>query len=328
MNDLNKLTQKLKRVESKYKLETPSDLVNQYTEDKLYAKENPLLFGIPKIDEILDGDLRGKVIAILGLAGSKKSLIAAQCCNVNASVHQSRAVASNMEMDNTNFLGRLIDYALDPYSSMDSSIKESASKYHKRTLTRDNQTAQNEFLKEKLNKFYGDNLVVNGTCGMTIADYRLLLDACIEQYGSVDVLMVDGMSATGEDGSETERYSKVSMGLKSLAKEYKILITVICHLSKTAGGQAITEYTRDSRQWVRGSQKIIDDLDICICMSQIQDDATEDPRKDKGYIFMHDKRGTGAIVRVIYDFFALNLLMQESTDEPSMYDTEEKKSKY
>ena len=117
-------------------------------------------------------------------------------------------------MDNTNFLGRLIDYALDPYSSMDSSIKESASKYHKRTLTRDNQTAQNQFLKEKSNKFYGDNLVVNGTCGMTIADYRKLLDACIEQYGAVDVLMVDGMSATGEDGSETERYSKVSMGLK------------------------------------------------------------------------------------------------------------------
>ena len=326
--DLDALKNKLTGIDNKFKLETPADLVSQYTEDKLYAKENPLLFGIPKIDDVLDGDLRGKVIAILGLAGSKKSLIAAQCCNVNASVHQSRAVASNMEMDNTNFLGRLIDYALDPYASMDSSVKESASKYHKRTLTRDNQSAQNEFLKEKLNKFYGDNLVVNGTCGMTIKDYRRLLDACIEKYGSVDVLMVDGMSATGEDGSETERYSKVSMGLKSLAKEYKILITVICHLSKTAGGQAITEYTRDSRQWVRGSQKIIDDLDICICMSQIQDELTEDPRKDKGYIFMHDKRGTGAIVRVIYDFFPLNLLMQESTDEPSIYDEEKKKNKY
>jgi len=318
--DLSKLNSKL----DKFRLETPSDLVDQYTEDKLYAKENPLLFGLPKIDQPLDGDLRGKVIAILGLAGSKKSLMAAQCCNINASVHQARGVASNMEMDNTNFLGRLIDYALEPYQSMDATVKESASRYHKRTLTRGNQEAQNKFLKEKLSQFYGDNLVVNGTCGMTIADYRVLLDACIEQYGSVDILMVDGMSATGEDGSETERYSKVSMGLKSLAKEYKILITVICHLSKTAGGQAITEYTRDSRQWVRGSQKIIDDLDICICMSQIEDLGTGDPRKDKGYVFMHDKRGTGEIVRVIYDFFPLNLQLSESTDEPSMYDEEEK----
>ena len=318
--DLSKLNSKLDR----FKLETPSELVDNYTEDKLYAKENPLLFGLPKIDESLDGDLRCKVIAILGLAGSKKSLMAAQCCNINASVHQARGVASNMEMDNTNFLGRLIDYALEPYQSMDATVKESASKYHKRTLTRENQEAQNEFLKEKLNKFYGDNLVVNGTGGMTIDDYRQLLDACIEQYGSVDILMVDGMSATGGDGSETERYSRVSLGLKDLAKEYKILITVICHLSKTAGGQAITEYTRDSRQWVRGSQKIIDNLDICICMSQVEDLETGDPRRDKGYVFMHNKRGDGSIVRVIYDFFPLNLQLSESTDDPSMYDTEEK----
>ena len=319
---LESLKNKLVGIDKRFSLETPSDLVGQYTEDKLYAKENPLLFGIPKIDKVLDGDLRSKVIAIVGLAGSKKSLMAAQCCNVNASVHQARGVASNMEMDNTNFLGRLIDYALPSYSSMDSSVKESASRYHKRTLTRENQQEQNKFLKDKLQQFYGDNLVVNGTGGMTLSDYRRLLDVCIEKYGSVDILMVDGMSATGGEGSETEIYSKNSLGLKDIAKEYKILITVICHLSKTAGGQAITPYTRDSRQWVRGSQKIIDNLDICICMSQIEDDMTGDPRKDKGYIFMHDKRGTGDIVRVIYDFFPLNLQLEESTDEPEMYDNE------
>ena len=59
-------------------------------------------------------------------------------------------------------------------------------------------------------------------------------------------------------------------------------------------------------------------------MSQIEDLGTGDPRKDKGYVFMHDKRGTGEIVRVIYDFFPLNLQLSESTDEPSMYDEEEK----
>lgn len=328
MSGTDGLKQQLKGINERFKLETPSDLVPQYTEDKLYAKENPLLFGIPKIDEVLDGDLRGKVIAVLGLAGAKKSLIAAQCCNVNASKYQARAVASNMEMDNTNFLGRLIDYALDPYENKAGDYKESASRYHKRTLTRPNQQAQNDFLIEKLDKFYGNNLVVNGTCGMTINDYRQLLDACLEKYGKVDILMVDGMSATGEDGSETDRYSKVSMGLKSIAKEYKILITVICHLSKTSGGQAISEYTRDSRAWVRGSQKIIDDLDICICMSQIKDDVTEEPRHDKGYIFMHDKRGTGKRVKVVYDFLHLNLLLVESPDDPSQYDEESKDKKY
>lgn len=326
--ELNNLKNKLNSIESRFKLETPSDLVPQYTEDKLYAKENPLLFGIPKIDEVLDGDLRGKVIAILGLAGSKKSLMGVQSSNVNAEKYQSRSVVNNAEMDNTNFLSRLIDYALKPYQSMDASVKESASRYHKRTLDRKNQQAQNEFLREKLDKFYGDNLVVNGTCGMSGNDYRQLLDACIEKYGSVDQLLVDGMSMTGEDGAETERYSKMSNLLKQIAKEYKILIIVICHLSKSAGGQTVTPYTRDTRQWVRGSQKIIDDLDICICMSQIEDNVTGDPRKDKGYIFMHDKRGTGEIVRVVYDFFYLNLLLQESTDDPSQYDEEQQQKKY
>ena len=128
---LEKLKQKATQIDKRYKLETPSELVPNYTEDKLYSKEHPLCFGIDDIDKQLDGDLRGKVIAILGKAGSKKSLIAAQCCNVNAQKYQARGVASNMEMDNTNFLGRLIDYAIDPYESLNGTGKINASKHLK-----------------------------------------------------------------------------------------------------------------------------------------------------------------------------------------------------
>jgi hypothetical protein len=129
--------------------------------------------------------------------------------------------------------------------------------------------------------------------------------------------MVDGMSMTGESGTETERYSKVSSGLKMLAKKHKILICVICHVSKTSGGTAVTPHTRDLRPFVRGSQKIIDDLDICICMSLVEDmENAGGYEDDVGYIWMHDKRGTGKVVRLIYKFNNLRLIMTETGIEP------------
>jgi len=325
-NPLNELTKKIdssskekEEFEKTFELLTPEDLVVEWAERKLYAKENPLHFGFDKVDEVLDGDLRGKVIAILGLAGSKKSLLAAQCCNINAEVHNARGVISNMEMDNIAELDRLMDFAVGHYESPDGLIKKQPSKYFKGELTRDNQKEIVGFLSKSLKEFYGKNLLINGTSQMTIEMYDTLIKRTIEKYGSIDMLMVDGMSMTGEDGSETERYSKVSSGLKMLAKKYKILISVICHVSKTSGGKAVTPHTRDLRPFVRGSQKIIDDLDICICMSLIEDIENAGGYEDEnGYLWMHDKRGTGKVVKLIYEFNKMNLLMTQTPIDPDM----------
>ena len=300
-----------------YELKTPSELVEEWAEAKLYSKENPLNFGFEKVDSVLDGDLRGKVVAILGLAGSKKSLLAAQCCNVNAETHNARGVISNMEMDNISGLDRLMDYGMTHYESGDGLVKIQASKYYKSQLTRDTQERMVRDLQGGLKEFYGDNLLLNGTSQMTIEMYDTLIQRTIKKFGSMDMLMVDGMSMTGESGSETERYSKVSAGLKMLAKKHKILICVICHVSKTSGGVAVTPHTRDLRPFVRGSQKIIDDLDICICMSLIEDLEGAGGYEDEvGFLWMHDKRGTGKIVKLVYSFNKMRLLMEQTPIDP------------
>jgi len=309
-----------------YELKTPEELVVEWAETKLYAKENPLHFGFNKVDEVLDGDLRGKVVAILGLAGSKKSLLAAQCCNINAEMHKTRGVISNMEMDNISGLDRLMDFAVDHHETGNGLVKIQASKYFKQQLDRGNQGQIVAALSGALKTFYGNNLLINGTSQMTIEMYDTLIQHTIKKFGTIDMLMVDGMSMTGESGSETERYSKVSSGLKMLAKKYKILISVICHVSKTSGGKAVTPHTRDLRPFVRGSQKIIDDLDICICMSLLQDNDNPGGYEDElGYLWMHDKRGTGKVVKLIYEFNKMNLLMSETAIDPDMMENKEDK---
>jgi len=302
-----------------YELLTPGDLVEEWAETKLFAKENPLKFGFEKVDKVLDGDLRGKVVAILGLAGSKKSLLAAQCCNINAESYNARGVISNMEMDNISGLDRLMDFAVDHYESGDGLTKIQASKYYKHVLTRDNQKELVGSLSGGLKQFYGNNLLINGTSQMTIEMYDTLIQKTIKKFGSIDMLMVDGMSMTGESGSETERYSKVSSGLKMLAKKHKILICVICHVSKTSGGKAVTPHTRDLRPFVRGSQKIIDDLDICICMSLIEDmENAGGYEEEHGYLWLHDKRGTGDVIKLVFSFNKMRLLMEQTPIDPDM----------
>ena len=334
-NPLDNLSLKIKsskeekeKLNDIYELKTPADLAEEWAESKLYAKENPLKFGFNKVDEVLDGDLRGKVVAILGLAGSKKSLLAAQCCNINAESYNARGVISNMEMDNISGLDRLMDFSTQHYESGDGLVKMQASKYYKHHLTRENQNEIVAQLSKGLTEYYGNNLLINGTSQMTIEMYDELIKRTIKKFGSIDMLMVDGMSMTGEDGSETERFSKVSSGLKMLAKKHKILICVICHVSKTSGGVAVTPHTRDLRPFVRGSQKIIDDLDICICMSLVEDAENEGYYEDEmGYLWMHDKRGTGKIVKLIFSFNKMRLLMEETPINPDSMEGNKKEKK-
>lgn len=311
------LEDKIEEIEERFTLETPSEMVAEWAEDKLFTKEHPLMFGLPDADEVLDGDLRGKVVAITGLAGSCKSLLGSQSCSVNAAKYQARGIISQMEMSKTQQLSRLLDFGMEPLSPFNNGFKTNASKHYKDELTRENQALVVSRLQEEMLNFYGDQLLINDQSNMTVDDYDQLIQFGIEKYGHIDELLCDGMSMTGESGSETERYSKMSAGLKKLAKKYKILIVVICHLSKTSGGRAITPTTRDQQAYVRGSQKIIDDLDICICLSSVN--LNNNPNEYDPllkYFWMYDKRGTGQIVKLIMEFNPNRLLLSQSNIDP------------
>ena len=150
---------------------------------------------------------------------------------------------------------------------------------------------------------------------MTVEDYDNIIKRYKDEYGQLDMLVVDGLSMMGGKGSETELYTTNSGELKDLAKDHNIYIPLICHLSKGA-----TETTRDTRRFVRGSEKILDNVDFVIMMSLISDDM-DGFISNKGYARMYNKRGSGNFISKIYDFNDVNLLMTEIEEDPKMYDS-------
>jgi hypothetical protein len=109
----------------------------------------------------------------------------------------------------------------------------------------------------------------------------------------------------GGKGSETELYSKHSKELKELANKWKILIFLVCHVSK--GGSKVD---RDLSDKVRSSEKIIDNCDFYITASLFENE--DEFNKDFGAMRLVNKRGTGNTLDIVYEFNRLRLLMTDT----------------
>jgi hypothetical protein len=130
------------------------------------------------------------------------------------------------------------------------------------------------------------------------------------------------------EGSESELASanKHTKELKELAIEFNIAVFLIVHASR---GEALD--TRDLRNKIRGSEKVIDNSDAAIYLSQIVDadksfDNLTEYRKDIGYIRCYNKRGSGNYTNVVYDFDENTLLMSESYVDPRTVEVKTKSS--
>ena len=79
MSELKKLAEKVEKQDTvskaTFELYRPDELVESYVNSIVRAKTHPLSFGLPTIDEELRGDIRGKVAAIIGYGGTRKSFI-------------------------------------------------------------------------------------------------------------------------------------------------------------------------------------------------------------------------------------------------------------
>lgn len=294
------------------------ELVDDWIEQINMDSQNPMTTGFPSIDADMKNKYRGKVGAIIGYGGSKKSLFALQSMN-NVTQSNLRGIYSNMEMANYQLFSRILDQSFDieQCTSNNSEYMEHLYLNGKLDIPR---------VKEKLNSRYSNRLLVTQQNRMCAEDYHKVILRTKEKYGDVDILVVDGLSMMKTDQSETISYTTNSGELKDLAKEHNIYIPLICHLSKGA-----EKHTRDVQRFVRGSEKILDNIDFVVQMSQIQDrlDPTQ-YRNDKGYIRFYNKRGTGNTISKIFDFDSTKLWMTETDENPAQYELEqeEPKNKY
>lgn len=281
-------------------IKTFPDLWNEYLES-LNEEHNKLDLSFNSLNDLFKGKLRGILGIVLGYGGAKKSMYGQNVCYDNI-VRGCRCIYSNMEMGTATLAERFINIATDGPSGL-------ASEY-----------IQNKYREGiKLDTFLltmknilTDRLIVSENSNMTSARYDELIEKITNERGKVDVLIVDGMSMMGGSGTEVERANEHSKGLKELAKKWNILVLAITHVSK--GDDLLT---RDLTRKARGSEKIVDNADWIMTLSQIKQGNQYFP--NAGYYHLWDKRGTGKRIEKIWEFEERTLRMAESNKDESEF---------
>lgn len=292
---------------------TVADMVPDYLE-YLSPSSQKLSLLFESFSEDTKFKLRGKFVGIFGKDGTKKSLFCQNLVYKNMAQHGARSVVSNMEMGKNPLMSRIVDRTLRKYKIRPSYDME-----------RDIIDGREETARKKLDliaKHYKDKLVVSNESAMTADDYRKLIKDTENKFGKVDILVVDGFSMMGGGSSDRFHNQEVnSRELKEIAKDLDVAVFGIFH----ANAQCKKWYRRADR-YVRGSDKQLDNVDITVSLSLLIDaEKTESEtdvyyREDIGYATMYNKRGSGNVIRRIFDFNSSRLSMGESDAEPSDFE--------
>jgi len=309
---------------------TPSELVDEWSKAIESDLDRPLTTCVPQLDKDLRNKLRGTVGAYIGYGGTRKSLLALQACRENVTMYQNNCtgIYSNMEMAIFQFMSRLIDMSFEVEDHAYNSSWYYESEYKQGYKAQSDEGKERmEFvikqLKEAFLNLYGKNLYINSKSSMRVEDYDKLVKKAKEKNKIVDMLVIDGLSMMAGTGTETESYTTNSKELKDLAKHHNIYIPLICHLSKGA-----EKHTREIQRFIRGSEKILDNVDFIIQMSLIVDQLKSEDNiqylTDKGSIRFYNKRGSGNTMDVVYDFDKTKLLIIPTNEDLSNYETRKK----
>jgi len=283
-----------------------ADWSNEWYESILPEK-NKLSLKFPSWDKEFKGKLRSKLVPIIGYGGTKKSLLAQNIAFENIQRGLGRCIYSTMESGATEVINRFIDMAVEP---QDGYNPHSELEYHNNKTKR---IDAKDFYSKSIAPVFKDGLNITENTSMDSGKYDRLLTEFERKGKKIDILIVDGLSGLGGSGSETELYSRHSKELKDLSNKHKIMTFLICHVSK--GGH---KTDKDLSKLVRSSEKIIDNCDFYISASLFAE-GEDEFNKINGNFRLVNKRGTGNILDVVYDFDKLRLLMEETELEPEQF---------
>jgi len=269
--------------------------------DSMNDENNKIDLVFKSLNELFKGKQRGRLGIVLGYGGAKKSLYGQNACYENI-IRGNRCIYSNMEMGTSELTTRFINICLSGRTGLASQDLETIYKQDRDI------TGSLETMKDLLT----DKLIVSENSNMTSERYDELIEKITSEIGRVDVLIVDGMSMMGGTGTEVERANEHSKSLKELAKKWNILVLAICHVSK--GDDLLT---RDLTRKARGSEKIIDNADWIMTLSQIRQGSDYVPAA--GFYHLWDKRGTGLRKEKIWEFQERTLRMFESDKDESYF---------
>lgn len=276
--------------------------------ESILPENNKLSLLYEKWNDEFKGKLRSKLVPIIGYGGTKKSLLALNIVYENIVNRLGNCIYSTMEMGSTQVINRLIDMSIESSNGYN---PHSELEFHNNKTKKIN---AKEFYDKNIAPAFKDKLFITENTSLQSEQYEKLLNSFKKRNIKIDILVVDGLSGMGGKGSETELYSRHSKELKDLANKWKIMVILICHVSK--GGK---KTDRDLSALVRSSEKIIDNSDFYITSSLFNDEQNE-YNKVNGALRLVNKRGTGNTLDVVYDFDKLRLLMKDTDFEFNQFD--------
>jgi replicative DNA helicase len=260
--------------------------------ESIKPERNKLSLMFPVWDAEFRGKIRGQLGLIVGLGGSKKSMLAQNIALHNLAFNDSNILASTMEMSATQWINRTIDICEDPINNWSPAWAI-------------------EFLNQKdpgfAEKKYTDlcgwmknKLWLTENSAMTANDYDKQLTYLLNNDVKIDMLLIDGLSMMGSDVEEVRAASKNTKELKELAKKWDIAILLICHVSRGEGAHRVKPEDRDCSKQIRGGEKAKDNCDYYICCSQVEY-KTDYFSNNYGYARLVNKRGSGNIIDQIFE---------------------------
>jgi KaiC/GvpD/RAD55 family RecA-like ATPase len=241
---------------------------------------------VPEIDAATNGGLMpGSFYGFIGKGGSFKSLLV-QCIGAEGAKKDEVVLYLNGEMSELQLLDRMVnkELKLDLLGGL-----------RTKTITRDDVPDIARRLKEILK----DNFEMVSSTGWnkeTICKTVQKIEAKLKK--KVRLIIADGLTQM-EDVKRDEIKSAIhnSGVLKEIAKESNVAVAALIHVS---GG--IEKHVRDTSKFVRGGDKVINNMDAMFCTSLLIDEMSSDMEngdlmyiKNKFYLRFIDKRGSGAI---------------------------------
>lgn len=278
-------------------VETWSDWSEEWL-DYYTQKPSPMTCLLPDIDEDQQQSFKGKLGVLIGSGGTRKSYFAQNVIAQNVLGYGNRFLYSSMEMGKPETVNRFLDMYFDAEDGICASRQL-------QQMAREGKEQTRELLRLG-SQSVADRLILTGNGGKTTQDYERDIQHTIQLYGSLDGLVIDGLSAMGGKAKdETERFNLITLELKELAKRYNLFILLICHTTK-----ACAAHTRDARPFVRGSEKILDNSDFSICFANIIDRINSTPENIQytqhlAHIKYYNKRGSGKMLNQLLSFDGL-----------------------
>jgi replicative DNA helicase len=230
--DINEVVETVESVISSLRLDGTSyqtqhirDLVEGYA-DNLEARggEIGIRTGFEDCDKLLGKVAPGNLIVVSARPGQGKTEFACAWA-VNAAVHQKRNVLIfSLEMQNTEIMDRFV--ALDanmPVSALDN--EEALSKRG------DGGWA---LVAAALSKFHDVNISMHDEPSVTLSKMRQVIKDTERKLGKVDLVMIDYLQLMKDPRakSRVEEVSNISMGLKTMAKDFKMPIVALAQLNR------------------------------------------------------------------------------------------------